>query len=145
MCRWSWSELRVRLVPFNTFKPHPSSLLSDNSKGVLLLWILLVSFLFVLVILSCMFLAALRSPVVKWLTLWLSSILWYSLVFVVFPHGVLGLVWNLIVSIPYIFLFPYLAIIFFLKFMNILGQCYVFTLIKDHWQTNIKASSFQNL
>ena len=36
---WSTSELRVRLVPFNMFKPS-SNFFADHSKAVLLLWIL---------------------------------------------------------------------------------------------------------
>ena len=59
--------------------------------------------------LSCLFIAALRSPAGKGLTSWLSSLYrMFSYVFVSFPCGALGQVWYLIVSIPDLCLFTYL-------------------------------------
>ena len=45
-----------------------------------------------------LFIAALWSPAGKWLTSWLSFVMFYC-VFVTFPCGILGQVWYLIVSI----------------------------------------------
>ena len=62
---WSTSELRVRMVPWNMFQLS-SNYFTDRSKAVLLLWILsVICVLFVFVILSCLFLAALWSPAGK--------------------------------------------------------------------------------
>ena len=49
--------------------------------------------------LSRLFIAALWSPAGKGLTSWLSFVM-FNCVFVTFPCGNLGQVWNLIVSIP---------------------------------------------
>ena len=57
-------------------------------------------FVFVFVIQSCLFFAALWSPAGKGLTCWLSCVLCFSCVFVTFPYGVLIQVWYLIVLIP---------------------------------------------
>ena len=54
----------------------------------------------------CLFLAVFWSPVGKGLTSWLSC-MWYFLVFVAFPYGVLGKVWYLIVWIPDLFVLSY--------------------------------------
>ena len=56
-------------------------------------------FMFVFVMLSCLFIAALRSPAGKGLNSWLSCVM-FSSVFVTFPYGVPGEVWYLIASIP---------------------------------------------
>ena len=53
----------------------------------------------VLVILSCLFIAALWSPTGKGLTSWLLFVK-FNCVCVTFSCGILGLVWYLIVSIP---------------------------------------------
>ena len=59
-------------------------------------------FCFVFVSFSCLFIAALWSPVGKGLTSWLScmTFVMFYCVFVTFPCGGLGQVWCLIVSIP---------------------------------------------
>ena len=88
---------------FDTGK-HVSALqcvfFADRSKAVLLLWIFLVilCFMFVFVMLSCLFLVALLSPAEKRQTSWLSCV--FYCIFVTFPYGVLGQVWYLIVSVP---------------------------------------------
>ena len=78
------NQVRVRLVPLNMFKP--SSIFYWPFKGgasfVDLFYYL--CFMFVFVMLSCRFLAALCSPVVKGLTSWLSHMS-YFLVFCHFP------------------------------------------------------------
>ena len=51
------------------------------------------------VILLRLFIAALWSPTGKGLTSWLSFVM-FNCVFVTFPCGIFGMVWNLIVSIP---------------------------------------------
>ena len=48
--------------------------------------------------LSHLFIGALWSPVGKGLTSWLLFVMF--IVFVTFPYGILGQVWNLIVSFP---------------------------------------------
>ena len=53
----------------------------------------------VFVMLSCLFIAALWSPAGKGLASWLLFVM-FICVFVTFPCGFLGQVWNLIVSIP---------------------------------------------
>ena len=58
---------------------------------------------FVSVMLSCLFIEALRSPAGKGLASWLSCVR----CFVTFPCVDLGHVWYLIVSIPDICLLPY--------------------------------------
>ena len=85
LAHWSWSasEIRVRLVLSNMFKPS-SNFLTDCSKA-LLLWILYVICVsYLSVILSCLFLAALWPPSGKGLTSWLSC-MWCFLVFCHFP------------------------------------------------------------
>ena len=57
-------------------------------------------FMFIFVMLSCLFLAALCSPAWKRLTSCLYCVLWFC----TFPYGVSGQVGNLIVLIPAIFL-----------------------------------------
>ena len=51
------------------------------------------------VVLLCLFIAALWSPVGKGLTSWSSFVMFYC-VFVTFQCGILGQVWYLIVLIP---------------------------------------------
>ena len=53
----------------------------------------------VFVMLSLLFIAALRSPAGKGLTSWLLFVM-FNCVFVIFPSSILGQVWNFIVSIP---------------------------------------------
>ena len=55
----------------------------------------------VFVMLKRLFIAALWSPDGKGLTSWLSFVM-FNCVFVTFPCGILGQVWYLIVSIPYV-------------------------------------------
>ena len=76
---WSTSELRVRLAPFNRFKPSSKSIFTDRSKAVLLLWIVFVGYA------SCwyvLFFVALWSPAGKGLTSWLHCVF----CFVTFPN-----------------------------------------------------------
>ena len=63
--------------------------------------------LFVFVLFSCLFLAALCSG--EWADLLAFLYVMFSYVFVTFPYGVPGKVWYLIVSNPDLFLLPYLA------------------------------------
>ena len=86
------SELRVRLAPWNWFKP-PVKYFTDRSKTVLLLWIFLwfVSVLCLLCLCARLFICALWS---------LASRLWCLLWVCHFPIGILCQVWYLIVSIP---------------------------------------------
>ena len=51
------------------------------------------------VMLSRLFIAALRSPAGKGLASWLLFVM-FNCVFVTFPCGILGQLWYLIVSIP---------------------------------------------
>ena len=101
---WFTPELRVRLVLLNMFGPS-GEFFTVRSKAVLLLWILFcyLHFMFVFVMLSCLFLVALWSPAGKGLTSWLLCVM-FSCVFVTFPYGVPGLspgqVWYLTVLIP---------------------------------------------
>ena len=53
----------------------------------------------VFVMLSLLFIAAVRSPAGKGLTSWLLFVM-FNCVFVTFPCGILGQVWHLIVSFP---------------------------------------------
>ena len=55
---------------------------------------------FVFVMLCCLFIAALWSPIGKGLTPWLSFLFVVLLCFDAFSLGVLGQMWYLIVSIP---------------------------------------------
>ena len=88
---WSTSELRVRLVPPNMFKP--SSDFTDSSFVDLFCYL---CFTFVFIILSCLFLAAMWLPAGKGLTSWLSCV-WCFLVFLS----------DVIVSITDLFLLLY--------------------------------------
>ena len=56
-------------------------------------------FIFVFVMLLCLFTAALWSPAGKGLTTWLLFMM-FNCVIATFPCGFLGQVWYLIVSIP---------------------------------------------
>ena len=56
-------------------------------------------FVFVFVMLSCLFPAAFWSPAGYGLTSWRSCVM-FSCAFVTSPYGVLGQVWYSIVSIP---------------------------------------------
>ena len=79
------------------FKPS-SYFLTDHSKAVLLLWIFLL-FVFVFVILSCLFLQPCGRLLKRGWPLG-SLVCDVFLCFVTFPYGVLGHVWYLIISIP---------------------------------------------
>ena len=63
--------------------------------------------MFIFVMLSCLFLAALWSPAGKGLTSWLSCVLCFH-VFGHFPIWCSGQVWYLFVSIPHLCLLCYL-------------------------------------
>ena len=54
------------------------------------------------VMLSCLFIAALRSPAGKGLTSWLLFVM-SNCDFVTFQCGILGQVWYLIVFLPFIY------------------------------------------
>ena len=80
-------ELRVRLVTLNMFKLS-SNLLTDSSKAVLLLCVLFCYLcLFVFVVPSCLFIAALWSPAGQGQTSKLSRV-WCFLVFLSLSHMV---------------------------------------------------------
>ena len=70
---------------------------------------------FVLVMLSCSFISALRSSAGKWLTSWLACTLSFLVFFVTFSYGVLDQVWYLNVSIPDLCLLAYFVYQNFLK------------------------------
>ena len=99
------SVLRVKLVPLNMFKP--SSILTDCSKAVLLLWIH-----FVIGVCLCLCNTVPSVPCSLVITCWERADLLVLLcvmvpcVFVTFPYGVLGKVWYLIVSIPDLCILP---------------------------------------
>ena len=78
---WSTSELRVRLAPWNRFKPS-SKIFTDRSKAVLLLWIFF--FCLVLCLRVRLFTCALWSLAGKGLTSWLSFVV-SNCEFVTFP------------------------------------------------------------
>ena len=78
---WSTSEIKVRLVPSNMFK-HSSCFLTDGGSFVDQFCYL--CFVFVFVILSCLFFEALWSPAGKGRTSWLS-VVWYFCVLCHFP------------------------------------------------------------
>ena len=67
---------------------------------------------FMFVMLSCLFIAALRSPAGKGVSLWGLALLcvMFNCVFVTFPFAVLGQVWYLFVLIPGRCLLPYFLI-----------------------------------
>ena len=77
----------------------PVKYFRDRSKVVLLLWIILYCFCLVIVILSCLFIAALWSSIGKGLASWFLIVM-FNCVFVTFPCGILGQERYLIVSIP---------------------------------------------
>ena len=57
-------------------------------------------FCFLFLMRSRLFIADLWSPAGKWLTSWLLLVMFIVFFFVIFPCGILGQVWNLIVSFP---------------------------------------------
>ena len=77
----------------------PVKYFTDRFKVVLLLWIILYCLCLVIVILSCLFIAALWSSIGKGVASWLLFVL-FNCVFVTFPCGILGQERYLIVSIP---------------------------------------------
>ena len=94
-------ELRQRLVPLNMFKPFSNSF-TNRYKATLLLWFLFLLFMFHV----CVYYTVLTVPCRNGITCWERADLlahlcvMFSCVFVTFPHGVSGQVWNLIVSVP---------------------------------------------
>ena len=96
---WSTSELRVRLAPWNWFKPS-STIFTDRSKAVLLLWIFYVFFCLVFAmplwasVYMCLVLTCWERT--DMLALVCGVQLWVRH----YPIGILGQVWYLIVSIP---------------------------------------------
>ena len=79
----------------------PSSIFTDHSKAVILLWILIFVCVSCLSVMQCCpYFVALKSPVWKGLNSWLSC------VFVTFLYDVIGQVWYMIVSIPNLCLLP---------------------------------------
>ena len=91
---WSTSELRVRLVQLNMFKPS-SNLFTDHSEALLLLWIL---FAIVLNFLCCLVCSLQPCGHHSGLTSWLSGVGCF-LVFLSLSHMV-SWVRYLMVSIP---------------------------------------------
>ena len=75
-------------------------------------------FIFILIMLSCLLLAALWSPAGKGLTSWLSCMLCFCVFFVTFPYGVPGQIWYLNVSIPDFKPFSLLVFIFAIYIFN---------------------------
>ena len=66
-----------------------------------------------------LFICAMWSPAGKWLTSWLSFVV-YNCEFVIFPCiGILGQVWYLVVSIPDLCTLTYFAIISFFVVLKI--------------------------
>ena len=119
-------KLNSQLSHFQSTCP-PVIFFTDCSKAVLLFWTLFVylcfTFVFIIMWLSCLFLAAWWSPAEKGLASWLSCV-WCFLVFVTFLYGVSGQVCYLIVSIPDICRFLVFALPFtFKKFGNETGAC----------------------
>ena len=70
--------------------------------------------------LSCLFIAALRSPAGKWLTFLALLYVMFSLVFVTFSCVVLGQVWNLIVSIPDLCVLPYFDSLVYFRLLDMI-------------------------
>ena len=75
-------------MPLNRFKPSNKIFFTDRSKAALL-WIILFYLCLVLVMLSRLSIAALRSPAGKGLTSWLLFVM-FNYGFVTFPCGILG-------------------------------------------------------
>ena len=96
---WSTSQLRVRLAPWNRFKPSIKIYFYWPFRGGTSFVDHLCYLCLVFVMLSRLFIAALWSPAGKGLTSWLSFVI-FNCVFVAFPCGILGQVWYLIVLIP---------------------------------------------
>ena len=92
---WSTSELRVRSVPLNMFKPSSAFYWVFQGDASFMDPFCYLRFTFVFIILSCLFLATLWST--DLLALFLYDV---TLCFVTFPYGASGQVWYLIVSIP---------------------------------------------
>ena len=110
---WSTSELRVRFVSSNMFKPS-SNFLTDRLKAMLLLWILFIICVSCHIVLYV--LAALWSLLGKNDLLALLHVMFFC-VFVTFPYGVLGQVGYLIVWITDICLLPHLELCLLCLFM----------------------------
>ena len=93
---WSTSELRVRLVPWNWFKPTSNFLLTGPRQHFL--WIFFISCLSLPYSLVCV----IRLVVTCWERADCLALLYvmFSCVFVIFPYHILDQVWYLIVLIP---------------------------------------------
>ena len=91
------------------FKPS-SNFLTDRFKAVLLLWILLLFVLLCLCLCHTVLSVSCSIGVACWERADLLALLYvmFSLCFVIFPYGVLGQVWYLIVSIPDLCILPYI-------------------------------------
>ena len=87
------------VLGFETGLSLPVKMFTDRSKGGTSFVDNLCYLCLVLVMLSCLFIAALWSTAGKGLTSWILFVI-LNCVFVTLPCGVLGQVWYLIVSIP---------------------------------------------
>ena len=117
---WFTSELTVRLVLLNMFKP--STIFTDRSMVLFFLFFFCFVFLFCFFFwggggnLFCSCYSFLSVPCSLVITSWrkgwpLDSLVCYVFcVFVTFQYGVLGRVWCLILSIPDFCLLPYFAL-----------------------------------
>ena len=106
---WSTSELRMRFLLLNRFKP--------SSKIHVFYWPfqgrasfvdLFFSVLCLLCLCARLSICVLWSPAGKGLTSWLSFVVWICH----FPIGILGQVWYLIVSIPDLCTLTYIYVFF---------------------------------
>ena len=114
------------LVPFNMFKPSCDFLLTATRRYFFCGTFLLFMYHVCLIILWCMFLAALWSPAGKGLAAWISFLfVMLPCVFFHFPIRCLGRVRYLIVSIPNICLLLYLFFFWMHLFSKELHQIYL--------------------
>ena len=128
---WSTSEIRVRMVPSNMFKP---------SSNVLTDWCFFCGSFLLFVFRVCLCHTVLSVPCSLVVTCKKMSdllALWYkmcSCVFVIFQYGVLGQVCNLIASIP-VFLSSSLLSSDFFKARRgpSAWAVIVFVLVQHHW------------
>ena len=82
------------------------NIFANCSRAVLLFWIICVFVCLVLLMLSHLFIAALWSPAGKGLISWLLLVK-FIVFLLLFPCGILGQVWYLIVSFPDLCLLSY--------------------------------------
>ena len=127
----STSEIRVRLVPSNMFKPS-SCFLTNRSKAVILLRILFD---------TCFSCLSVQCSLV--VTCWERTDLFalfcvvFSSVSVTFPYGVLVQVWYLIVMIPDLCILLYF---YFVKVTTAFINIFTFALI---WFFTSQSTIFQ--